>query len=77
MWNDLNVISGGFALGGKTGAAQEVYTSQISGTAQVGKCSREEGKVVISFSEFEMEHVTCLHEDALVITVDIDGCDVK
>lgn len=33
--------------------------------------------MVISFSEHEREHVTCPHEDALVITDDIDDYDVK
>lgn len=33
--------------------------------------------MVISFSENEMDHVTCPHEDALVVTAKIDGYDVK
>lgn len=33
--------------------------------------------MVILFSESEMEHVTFLHNDALVITTEIDGYDVK
>lgn len=33
--------------------------------------------MIISFSESEMGHVTCPHEDALVITAEIDDYDVK
>lgn len=74
----LNAISGGFASRGKTNDTREFYVSQILGTTLVGKRPREEGEVVIFlFSEVEMEHVVCPHEDALVITAEIDGYDVK
>lgn len=33
--------------------------------------------MVISLSKSGMEHVTCPHKDALVITAKIDGYDVK
>lgn len=33
--------------------------------------------MVILFSHSEMKHLTCLHENALVITNEIDGYDVK
>lgn len=73
----LNIISGGLALGGETSNAREVYACQFSEFVVVGKRPREEGKVVISLSELEMEHVTCPHDDALVMTTKIDGYDVK
>lgn len=73
----LNVISGGFASGGETSVAREVYTSEISGTARAGKRPKKEGKVVISFLEVEMKHATFPHEYALVITVEINWYDMK
>lgn len=73
----LIVINRDFAYGGETSGAREVYASQISGTSLAGNCPREDGEVVISCSETEMEHVTCSHEDALGITAEIDGYDVK
>lgn len=73
----LNVIRGGLASEGETSDAQDVYTYQILGTAQAGKRPREDGEVVISFLKDEMEHVTCPHEDAIVIIADIDGYDAK
>lgn len=33
--------------------------------------------MVISFFEFEMEHVTCPHDDALVFTGEIDEYEMK
>lgn len=68
----LNVISGSFTLGGETSNAKEVYASQISGTIVAGKCPREVGEVVISFSDSKMKHVTFPHDDVLMITTDID-----
>lgn len=50
-----------------------MHASQISGTPIAGN----ENKLVISFSKLEIEHVTCSHDDGLVITIEIDGCDVK
>lgn len=75
----LKVISGGFASRGETSNAREleVYIAQISGTVKAGKRPRVENEVVISFSEDEIGHVTCPHEDALVVTTEIDGYDVK
>lgn len=68
----LNIISGVFASEGETSGA-----TQTSGTTLVGKFSREEGEVVISFSEVEMGHISFPHEDALVITIEIYGYDMK
>lgn len=51
--------------------------SQISGTSLAGKCSRKYKELVISFSETEMKHITCTHEDTLVITAEIDVYVVK
>lgn len=73
----FNVLSRDFASGGETSGAREVYASQISVTALVGKRSREVGEVFISFFGSEMEHVTFPHEEFLVITSEIDGYDVK
>lgn len=33
--------------------------------------------MAIFFSEEELEHVTCHHEDVLVVTIEIDVFDVK
>lgn len=33
--------------------------------------------MVISFLESEIEHVTCPHDDTMIITINIDGYDVK
>lgn len=65
------------SLGGETSSAQEVYASQVSDTTIMGKHPRTEDEIVISFFESETEHVTCPHDDALVITIKIDGHDVK
>lgn len=73
----INVINDEFTSGRETSSAREVHATQISGTTVVGKHPREEGEMVISFSEIEMEHVTCLHDDALVITIEIDRYNVK
>lgn len=73
----LSVISGGIASGGETSSAQEVYATQILGTAKAGKRPRTEDEITISFSEEEMGHVTYPHEDVLVITTEIDGYDMK
>lgn len=73
----INVINDEFTSGRETSSAREVHATQISGTTVVGKHPREEGEMVISFLEIEMEHVTCLHDDALVITIEIDRYNVK
>lgn len=64
----INVISGAFI---------EVYTTQISGVATLGKRLCEHDDVAISFSEVNMEHVTNFYDDPLMITVEIDVYDVK
>lgn len=73
----LNVISGGFAVGGETSGAREVYALQISGNALTGKRPTEQREVIISFSKCEMKHVTCPQEDTFVIAAEIDDYDVK
>lgn len=70
-------MSDGVASRGEYVATREVYASQISFTTRAGKHPKEEDEVVISFLEGEIEQVTCPHEDALVITTEIDGYDVK
>lgn len=73
----FNVISGSFSFRWETSTTCEVYTSQISGTTRAWKRPTEENGSVISISEEKMGHVTSPHEDALVITTEIDGYDVK
>lgn len=65
-------IGEGFPFRRETSDAREVYASYISGIAMVEKRPKEEGKVVISFSKADMEHVTCPQENALVIIAEID-----
>lgn len=62
----MNVINGCFASGGDASSAQEVYASQISGTTIARTHSKTENEVVIY-----------LHDDALVITTEINEFDVK
>lgn len=50
---------------------------QISTTAQLEKRPPSEEDFVISFTENDMAHLTTLHNDALVITAEADGCDMK
>lgn len=71
------MIKGGFASIGETNNAREVYASQASGITMVGKRKRPEDEMIVSFSKCKMEHVTCPRDDALVITMEIDGYNVK
>lgn len=69
-------MGGGVASRRETSGAREVYASQISWTVVIGKRPREEGKVIISFPEAEVGHVTYRHKDTMIIIAEIDGFDV-
>lgn len=69
--------SGGFRVGGEGSNAREVNDTPITTAAQLGQRPCPEVDIVISFTEDDMAHVTTLHNDALVITTEFDGCDMK
>lgn len=73
----LNVISEGFASIGETGGAREVYANTDLGI-RLGKeapYGRRRGGYLLLRGRYG--HVTCPHEDTLVITTKIDGYHVK
>lgn len=71
----LNMISGGFVSEGETNGAREVYIASISTKVPLGKRLRPDESVAISLSN--EKHVTSAHDDALVITVEIDVLMLK
>lgn len=73
----INLIAGGFRAGGERRHAREVYAKQISTVAQLGKRLSPKEDIVISFTEDDLSHVTTQHNEAMVITTEVDRCDMK
>lgn len=62
---------------GEQSGDQKVYIIQLSTTIQVGKIPSPLEDMIISFFEEDMTHVTTIHDDTIVITVEIDKFDKK
>lgn len=73
----INVISGGFTSRGERSGVMEVYATNIPTGVMLRKRPRPMETNTISFSDEDLGHVASPHKDALVITKEVDGYDVK
>jgi hypothetical protein len=72
------MIAGGFACGGETTASRAVYSTQLSTETLLGKRRfQNPDPSPITFSDDDIARITMPHDDALVITAEINGCKVK
>ncbi|KAJ8768583.1 hypothetical protein K2173_022700 [Erythroxylum novogranatense] len=69
------MISGGSAAGGSTVRERKRYARQVAEDLSAKKKTQNDG--VISFDESDLEGVSRPYNDALVVTLNMDGSEVK
>ncbi|KAK3022653.1 hypothetical protein RJ639_045419 [Escallonia herrerae] len=71
----INTISGGPSAGGLTNSSRKAYARQVNLTQGLTKRSRT--STSLEFNDSDLEGVICPHDDALVITLQVDAYSVK
>ncbi|KAK3026287.1 hypothetical protein RJ639_041236 [Escallonia herrerae] len=71
----INTISGGLSAGGTLKLAQKAYVRQVNLTQ--GPAKRPRAPTTISFNDTDLEEVITPHDDALVISLQIDAYVIK
>ncbi|KAK3023934.1 hypothetical protein RJ639_043604 [Escallonia herrerae] len=71
----INTISGGPSAGGLTNSSRKAYAQQVNLTQGLTKRSRT--STSLEFNDSDLEGVICPHDDALVITLQVDAYSVK
>ncbi|KAK3039898.1 hypothetical protein RJ639_028291 [Escallonia herrerae] len=71
----INTISGGLSAGGTLRSARKAYTRQVNLTQGLAKHPKAPAN--ISFDDTDLEEVLTLHDDALVISLQIDAYVIK
>ena len=73
------MIAGGLAAGGETTAAREAYSTRLDTETVLGKRRYQEldKTIPICFDDEDLSQITSPHDDALVITAEIDGITVE
>ncbi|KAK3020028.1 hypothetical protein RJ639_004988 [Escallonia herrerae] len=71
----INTISGGPSAGGPSSSSRKAYARQVN-LAQ-GQAKRTKASISLEFDDADLDGVSLLHDDALVITLRIDAFQVK
>ncbi|KAK3009335.1 hypothetical protein RJ639_014476 [Escallonia herrerae] len=71
----INTISGGLSAGGTSRSARKAYARQVNLTQ--GPAKRPKAPATISFDDTDLEEVLTPHDDALVISLQIDAYVIK
>ncbi|KAK3039568.1 hypothetical protein RJ639_027712 [Escallonia herrerae] len=71
----INTISGGLSAGGTSRSARKAYARQVNLTQ--GPTKRPKALSTISFDDTDLEEVLTPHDDALVISLQIDAYVIK